>query len=412
MCAAAKGYSLHVGLNYVDPDRYEGWDGALKACEHDADDMAALAASLGYTTQKLIRQEATRAAVIDRIGMAAAELEAGDIFLLSCSSHGASIPNVPGGDNEIDGKDETWCLYDGQLIDDEIEVLWHGFAPGVRVLLISDSCHSETIARMAPPFGARAAAPAGLPATRLMPEAVERRVYMAQQDFYRPLQVAAKSELVSRGPIACTVRTLSGCRDSELSYDGDQNGEFTGALLSAWNFGRFEGDYARFHRDIVSRITTGQNPQHNVIGRPNPAFDAQKPFAIAQSPAREMGIAAAVTGAVDAANQRAAMAIEQFLADERPELSGNWRRSKPASDWGMGLNDWLGAGRKIIRLFNELDQSGRQADLDDRGVQYAIENSHDEPLGLFHQTLVNVALGVQSGIGRAVAGDGQREAAA
>ena len=40
----AKGYSLHVGLNAVDPAHYEGWDGALAACEFDADDMAELAA--------------------------------------------------------------------------------------------------------------------------------------------------------------------------------------------------------------------------------------------------------------------------------------------------------------------------------------------------------------------------------
>lgn len=384
MCAAAKGYSLHVGLNYVDPDRYEGWDGALKACEHDADDMAALAASLGYTTQKLIRQEATRAAVIDRIGMAAAELEAGDIFLLSCSSHGASIPNVPGGDNEIDGKDETWCLYDGQLIDDEIEVLWHGFAPGVRVLLISDSCHSETIARMAPPFGARAAAPAELPATRLMPEAVERRVYMAQQDFYRPLQVAAKSELVSRGPIACTVRTLSGCRDSELSYDGEQNGEFTGALLAAWNFGRFEGDYARFHRDIVSRITTGQNPQHNVIGRPNPAFDAQKPFAIgadsfrAARGERGLGIWA-----------RATMAIERYIRDQHASQINSWRSVTPES-WGMDASTWKTVGRKIVDYFNETDPAGVQISLTNE-VENAIANCLSEPLSIFHEFLFDEA---------------------
>ena len=30
---------MHLGLNHVDPARYEGWDGELSACEFDAKDM-------------------------------------------------------------------------------------------------------------------------------------------------------------------------------------------------------------------------------------------------------------------------------------------------------------------------------------------------------------------------------------
>ena len=29
----SKGISLHIGLNRVDPTAYDGWDGALAACE-------------------------------------------------------------------------------------------------------------------------------------------------------------------------------------------------------------------------------------------------------------------------------------------------------------------------------------------------------------------------------------------
>lgn len=39
----AKGISLHIGLNSVDPVHYQGWDGKLAACEFDAKDMVALA---------------------------------------------------------------------------------------------------------------------------------------------------------------------------------------------------------------------------------------------------------------------------------------------------------------------------------------------------------------------------------
>ena len=43
-----KGISIHIGLNSVDPAHYEGWDGALAACEADAKDMYALAKKQGF----------------------------------------------------------------------------------------------------------------------------------------------------------------------------------------------------------------------------------------------------------------------------------------------------------------------------------------------------------------------------
>jgi len=38
----ALGLSIHIGLNRVDPRHYQGWDGALDGCEHDARDMQAV----------------------------------------------------------------------------------------------------------------------------------------------------------------------------------------------------------------------------------------------------------------------------------------------------------------------------------------------------------------------------------
>ena len=53
------GRSLHIGLNRVDPAHYNGWNGALNACEFDANDMETLAKSRGFETSKLLTQEAT-----------------------------------------------------------------------------------------------------------------------------------------------------------------------------------------------------------------------------------------------------------------------------------------------------------------------------------------------------------------
>ena len=62
-----RGISLHIGLNRVDPAHYDGWDGALTACEFDANDMQAIAESRGFETSKLLTEEATSEAVIAAI---------------------------------------------------------------------------------------------------------------------------------------------------------------------------------------------------------------------------------------------------------------------------------------------------------------------------------------------------------
>ena len=38
-----KGAALHIGLNHVDPDHYQGWDGELAGCQNDARDLQAIA---------------------------------------------------------------------------------------------------------------------------------------------------------------------------------------------------------------------------------------------------------------------------------------------------------------------------------------------------------------------------------
>jgi hypothetical protein len=48
---------------------------------------------------------------------------------------------------EEDQLSETWVCWDRQLIDNELYALWGSFQPGVRILVISDSCHSGTVTR-------------------------------------------------------------------------------------------------------------------------------------------------------------------------------------------------------------------------------------------------------------------------
>ncbi|MDX0722650.1 peptidase C14, caspase catalytic subunit p20 [Sinorhizobium medicae] len=280
------GLSLHIGLNAVSAAHYAGWEGPLLACEFDANDMQEIAGGLGYDTKSLITKAATRQNVISEIKNAAKELKKGDIFFISYSGHGGRLPDF--NNDEDDATDETWCLYDGQLVDDELYGLWSEFKEGVRILVISDSCHSGTVVRaavaqeLALANGHRMTT--GTP--RAMPLDVATRTFRQNRDFYTRLGASISlgeernltREITS--PISCTVRLISGCQDNQVSLDGIGNGAFSAALISTWNHGRFNRDYAAFHRAIMMKLPPDQTPHHWRVGPRNPIYDAQTPFAI------------------------------------------------------------------------------------------------------------------------------------
>jgi metacaspase-1 len=271
----AKGVSLHIGLNSVDPHGYEGWSGPLGACEADANDMCDLARVQGFATQKLLTKKATRNAVLAEIGKAAGTLKSGDIFFLTYAGHGGFTPDLNG--DEPDGRDETWCLYDGQLVDDELYKSWGAFAAGVRILMLSDSCHSGTMSR-AMHYAAKTRA-GFTPAYRVMPEEVAVRVYQNNKKFYDPI-LKRRNLAEALGTIKSSVLLISGCQDNQLSQDGTFNGLFTGMLKTVWNGGTFSGSYRRFHSAIGMKMPPDQTPKISMVGASNAAFMAQQPFAI------------------------------------------------------------------------------------------------------------------------------------
>src|SRR5215510_4194438 len=185
--AKARGLSLHIGLNSVDPKHYAGWDGELVACEADANDMASLAEAQHIKPTILLTKKATRDNVLKNIRAAAKKLNAGDLFLLTYSGHGGQVPDVSG--EEADKKDETWCFYDGEFIDDELFNELGGFASGVRIIVLSDSCHSGTVTRARVPETV-----AGLGRSKMMPPSVAMRTYSMHKKFYDSIQHAVARE--------------------------------------------------------------------------------------------------------------------------------------------------------------------------------------------------------------------------
>lgn len=284
-----KGLSLHIGLNSVDPQYYAGWNGTLLACENDANDMKTIAKNMGFTNADiLLTKQATRKAVLDACKNVAAELLPGDIFLLTYSGHGGQLPDL--NNDEPDNIDETWCLYDGQMMDDELFALYTTFREGVRILVLSDSCHSGSIIRAVGGHTEIISGPQdpNNPSTwpRSMPDQVAVRTFNQNRAFYTDLGKSVSGieyDVIEKRlttPLACTVRLISGCQDNQASMDGPFNGAFTGQMLRVWDEGRFRGNYAKFHQAIVKRMPTSQTPNLMVLGIPNPAFASQKPFTI------------------------------------------------------------------------------------------------------------------------------------
>lgn len=267
-----KAIGIHIGLNFVDPHRYENWDGRLNAAEYDAKDMAKLTSALKFTNVSLLSPAATRGAVIKSIQSAAATLKAGDLLVITYSGHGGQVPD--GNNDEADDHlDETWCLYDGELIDDELNALWATFAEGVRILVISDSCHSGTVIK----FLTEKIGKAKPYASKNLPTPQAEKTYAANKAFYDKIQDQTK--VSGKAVIKASVKLISGCQDSELSYDGDLNGVFTGALRDVWAYGNFSGNYDLF-TDRIKQKLTKQTPGILNIGQSSNTFNNQKPFTL------------------------------------------------------------------------------------------------------------------------------------
>jgi hypothetical protein len=315
---AATGLSLHIGLNLVDSAAYGFPVPTLAGCINDANDMQDLARSKGFLTRQLLDGEATSAAVVSKVEQAAERLQSGDIFLMTYSGHGSQVPDP----SEPDQQSETWVLWDRQLIDDELLALWGRFRAGVRVLLISDSCHSGTMARVIANANSavttilRVARGGGVtrdannqleldravdlvdravrefqlsaPTTReagfveksrLLSEVLAARDFTDRASLYRSELLRSAS---APAPV-CRVLLISGCQDYQTSSDGlpdpsgHQNGAFTKALRNVW---QSASNYADLHARILQQMRTNQTPNFFWATERDVAFEAQRPFTI------------------------------------------------------------------------------------------------------------------------------------
>jgi len=278
----AKGISIHIGLNTVDPAHYNGWDGQLQACEFDAKDMQKIAEAKGFESTIMLSKEATAEAVSDEIRRAAGELDKGDLLFLTYSGHGGQVPDT-NSDEKGDANDETWVLYDRQLVDDELYALWGAFDSGVRLFVLSDSCHSGSVTRdlfdaAVPLIAEKGMVDTEKPRTKELPRDVQDATYRANEDLYK--QVQSSHESGEKVDVGASVILISGCQDNQLSLDGDRNGLFTQTLLGVWDGGKWEGGHRMFWKAIGAKMPPTQSPNFFRTGSRSTEFRRQTPLTI------------------------------------------------------------------------------------------------------------------------------------
>src|SRR5262249_30048718 len=153
-----------------------------------------------------------------------------DFLFLTVSSHGSQVKDENG--DEPDGYDETWRFFDGEIVDDEVFGLLSQFAAGVRIFVLSDSCHSGTIISVPPALVAAARLSTG-PQVRPAPRFQSKQIPPADQARYvkeHAVELRGIQETFKLGrnvPIKASVLLISACQDGQVALDGEPHGVFT-----------------------------------------------------------------------------------------------------------------------------------------------------------------------------------------
>jgi len=140
------GYPRKIALLFAIND-YPGSANDLRGCLNDQTDLIKKLNKdfPGFIIHKFADSQAKRSTFIDEVKNAIQSLVPGDVLLIHYSGHGTQVYDKNG--DEADGYDEAICLYDGNVIDDDIGDALTGIPEGAIVVIMLDSCFSGTATR-------------------------------------------------------------------------------------------------------------------------------------------------------------------------------------------------------------------------------------------------------------------------
>lgn len=256
--------ALCIGIN-----NYPGTHMDLQGCVNDANDWAGELIARGFKVAKLLDDQATKAAMIKAMGDLIGKAAKGDTLVITFSGHGTYQPDTDG--DEADGLDEALCPYDLQtkgeaLTDDEIRNLFLSRKAGVRIVLLSDSCHSGTVTRAAKAEKDATTRPRFMPMGNWLPEKLLPK-NRAGKTATTMVGAAGTSPFFGAYSNKLGDLLISGCKEgpNNFSYDariaGRFNGAFTYYALKALKGMKAGASYAEWHKAIAKYLPSASYPQ-------------------------------------------------------------------------------------------------------------------------------------------------------
>ena len=256
--------ALCIGIN-----NYPGTHMDLQGCVNDAQDWSAALTERGYKTTLLLDDQATKAAMVDAMSKLIASGSKGDSLIITYSGHGTYQPDTDG--DEVDGLDEALCPYDLQtngaaLIDDEIRGIFGARKAGVRIVLISDSCHSGTVTRAAKAEPDADTRPRFMPMGNWLPASKLPKNF-AGKPVQTIVSPSGTSPLNSALDKQVGDLLLAGCKEgpNNYSYDakigGRYNGAFTYYALKTLKALKPDATYADWYKAILKNLPSASYPQ-------------------------------------------------------------------------------------------------------------------------------------------------------
>jgi hypothetical protein len=277
----ARAVSIHIGV-----DHPHGNHVPLRASESNAWRMAGLANQAGYTSLLVLRgRAATRQAVHEALTGAAGTLAEEDYLLVTFSGHGIQQPDGADDPDERCGRDQGWCMADGTLLDDKLAGYWRLFEPGVRIVVVSESCYSGGMGRddkneqtsvLPPPF-----------ATVYRGPSVYRGGWRSVAGADYAGSCIGEPPRDTDG-IRASLLMLTASREEQTA----QEGLFARHLLDVWADGAFYGSYCDLHREVKARVMrerSTQEPQILMLGSGDRGFPLCPAFRLDPCAARQTG---------------------------------------------------------------------------------------------------------------------------
>ncbi len=224
--------ALCIGIN-----NYPGFTNDLKGCVNDANDWEVILAHAGFLVDKVIDSEATRKTILKKLETLITSAQPDDELVFTYSGHGTSVTDK--NSDEADGYDEALVAYDGNIVDDELRAVLQKAQPGMHIVVIADSCFSGTVTRALMSDKAR---PRYLITEKIPSTARRKKKLLSDEDMVEML--------------------ITGCSDSEYSYDAEIDGRWNGAMTAyATSVLKSGQTYNEFYQKLRTLLPSDDFPQ-------------------------------------------------------------------------------------------------------------------------------------------------------